>query len=135
MYLITVFLFFFGLPAIWASGSLIYQHTYFSKLERDAQLPVWEHALYYLIAVYPFIGYVILMKSYQFLQQVQLPADTIHTYKLLFTTGHIILSILSVTVIRYLIKRSKLHVLFAATTLWAGSIFFTGAFALLITAN
>ncbi len=128
MYAITVFLFILGLITIWGFGTLVYQKTYFSKLSKETRLPAWEQLLYYAIAAYPFVGYVIMMKANSFLEEVALPDSTILTYKLLFTTGHVALSVLSVAVIRYQLKRSKWHVLFAASTLWAGSIFFTGSF-------
>lgn len=124
MYATTVLFFILGVIATWVCGLLIYRFSFLSKLPvHNSNFPLWENMLYYLIALYPILSYIILVPAGRYYTKLGLSHEDLYPIFIAYVSCHVIISILSASVIRYLVKRRKLNYIFAMSTCFAGGIY------------
>lgn len=117
---------------IWAVALLLYRFSYFGKLSRNARLPKWELIIYYFIAVYPLLSYLVLKPAGDYFEQTDIAKPDVQQQFALYIISHIILCILSLAITRYLIRRNKYNIIFAITTTICSGMYVAGAIVLFI---
>lgn len=132
MYAASIFFFILGMIAIWAIAILLYQKSFFSKLSPSARLPLWERSVYYFIAAYPVISYLVLKPAGDYFEQAGVAKSLVQQQFSVYIFCHIVLCIVSLTIIRYLQRRSRLNTIFAITTTLSGGIYVAGAIVLMM---
>lgn len=132
MYAATIFFFILGMIAVWAFALLLYQKSFFSKTSPNARLPLWERCLYYFIAVYPVLSYIALKPAGDYFEKAGTAEAAVKQQFAIYIFSHIILSIISLAITRYLIRRSKYNIIFAVTTTISSGMYAAGAIVLLM---
>ena len=132
MYVASIFFFIIGIAAVLPSAIFIHQHSFFDKMQGNIRLPLWEHCAYYFMAAYPIISYILLVSSDGLFTSSGIPKELVRHQFAIYVTCHIPLTILSLTVVRHLIKRSRLNIIFAITGSIAGGMYVAAGLVLMM---
>lgn len=126
MFLMPIFFFVIGAIALWMLSGFIYANSTFGKAVRNERIQTWEKLLYYFMAIYPPLSYVGLKLSGDYLfPGSSISDEAIRTQLIIYTGTHLMLSLMSLVVVRYLVKRHKVNIIFAITGSVTGGLYFT----------
>lgn len=125
MYLLPIFLFVLGAVAIWLVSGIIYRNNAFGKTATSERIPVLEKILYYFVAAYPPLSYIALKLSGDYL----FPGSSIFDEPtrrqfIIYTGSHLLLCLMSLSVVRYLMKRHRANIIFALAGSITGGLYF-----------
>lgn len=102
-------------------GNIIYSYAYLADMPATRRAPRWENTLYYIIVAYPPISLVVMALAGNYILADAVVDTVTETQAMLvFCIGHFILSVLAVSVARYLQQLHKAHVIFIITSVLAG---------------
>ncbi len=132
MYVTSIFFFIIGIIAVLPCAILLHQYSFFDKMSGSTRLRGWEHITYYFIATYPIMSYILLVYSNQLFTSPGIPKELVKQQFAVYVACHIPLTILSLTVVRHLIKRSKLNIIFGITGSIAGGMYVAAGLVLMM---
>lgn len=125
MYLMPIFFFIVGAIALWMLSGFVYRNSAFGKAIRNERILAWEKSLYYFVAIYPPLSYIGLKLSGDYLfPGSSIFDETIRTQFMVYTGTHILLCLMSLVVVRYLVRCHKVNIVFAITGSITGGLYF-----------
>jgi len=108
---------------ILGGGYLAYSYSYLGDAPRSSFVLRWENSLYYIIAVYPIVSLMSIYLADVFYMTFHINTAPEYRNMGIFCAGHFILSILSVSIAKYLQKINKANAWLIIANVIAGSAY------------
>lgn len=118
------FMLLISVPVQLSLSMVTYEVSHLNKMSVSHPLRIWERTIYYFIAGYPLILLVgmYIIDSFQ-LVSIKVNQPVQMQYVLWFCIAHFLLSVLGISVSKYLRKKHKTHIVFTIVNIIAGGCY------------